>query len=520
LVTADGALPSQETFAVRTKTKPTKTTVVRWTPVVLCLALLMLMPGVARAWDTRTHQQMTEIAWALIKARAIGAPTFVAGPEDYPSQQDCQRAVAFFQNLKAYQCRRDTGLLEYRDLPPGAIPPFSDLSMNRCRVGLQQGSFNTEPTFWGAKALAEYDTGPSDDFWVNELHEPNNAHLPKNYSPYLGVLALHNVPYVELPGQDPKVDYTGTVIGYYAGYGDYVGDTFGEVLKDSVLRDDNTALTLGEVFGTLAVCGGCFYCIPCLIAAGKGIDVFETEVGHYFRDLPYGPSNTLIGKRLEAFWHFQNTRPYNPNATSAYDDVDGFNHRYQKTTVWPDDMAYEIGASRSAIAIRPDLSHAPVGSYEITTGPDGHGLSAPQRPTGFWDGEGRHIANTTFMPADNMGRAHWDNWLKMRRSRSQQHGWATGKPYDLTSLGVALHALQDATSYHHGTGVLIKNHENYEKHVRNYFVSVRRIAFLTTRTSAGQRAAVGRWRDGRGRQRSQGGSRPSEAARYGSAASS
>lgn len=403
--------------------------------LLLVFGLGLLFPTRASAWETRTHQQITEAAWALLKARAQGASFF---PGDYPSVQEAQRTVAFFQQLEAHNCRPKQGT-------------------NECHT-----------QFVPAKALKEYSAA------ANELLEPKGKRLilpSGTYTPYLGLLASGNIPTVPIPGQDPKIDYTGTILGYYAGFGDYLEDTYGEVGDKAALRATETTLTIWEVLGVIAACGGCATigasCVGCAAIVG-GVALLEEFVGKYLRDLPYGPSSYLLGHTLTAYWHFQNTYPFNENASGpAYDDIDGFNHGRQKDTHWIKDHVYGWGADAFDIFIRPDMSHGPVNAYQIFTGDDGQQNSSTERTAQSW-WRSRDISDTTFMPADNMARAHWENWLKMKRTRGPG-GAAEGKTYDLTYLGAALHAIQDATAYHHGVGTLIQGHEDYEQHVGNYF---------------------------------------------------
>lgn len=403
------------------------------------LAGVMLRSSTAAAWETRTHQQITEAAWALIKARAEQASFFGATDGEYPSPAEAQRAVAFFQNLEAHHCR------------PGA----------HCLA-----------QFEPPKKLMAYDAT------AGETLLPDGDPLSSNpgggvYSPYLDLLTTGGIAIAIVPGEDSKIDYTGTILGYYAGYGDYLEDTYGEVGNQLALDATRTSISIFEVLAAIAACAGCVVsgaaCAGCAAIAG-GIWAAEEWAFDYLDELSETPSSKLLGHTLSAYWHFQNTYPYNPNARSDFDDVDGFDHRKQKDTDWLKDFLIGWGADTFDIHVRDDMSYNPIAQYQIFSGDDGQSFSSTVRAAPDW-WTSHNIANTTFMPADNMARAHWENWLKMKRTRAPG-GAAEGKPYDLTYLGVALHAMQDATAYHHGVGTLVVGHEDYEQHVARHFDSL------------------------------------------------
>lgn len=66
-----------------------------------------------------------------------------------------------------------------------------------------------------------------------------------------------------------------------------------------------------------------------------------------------------------------------------------------------------------------------------------------------------------------MLRGNWDNWSRLHGRLRQVQGPVQ---YDLTFLGMALHAIQDASSAPHFAAALNSgNHQAYESHVRDFF---------------------------------------------------
>lgn len=415
--------------------------------LVLALFGSLLVVGVgqrADAWETRTHQQITEAAWQYIKGKASGDPAF-GSSSAYPTRQDCQRAVTFFQNLRAQPCggAKTTCVYAFPYIQAGTTPDALFLSSYEYnQVSTPDGYFLTRNAELGGEST---------------------------YVPAIGVLAKNELLF---SGWGGRIDYTGTVLGYYAGYGDYVNDTFGLLRDPEGLQKIRDALDEGLDWGTVIVGAGCgmlgIISWPFGAACGgilaAGATWSRDKVEEALNRLPETyPTPYIDGHTLTAFWHFHPIKPHLPTATGVYDDVDGFswyNSRDHAEHFEGGLLNFVFGVTK--VGLSPAFSNVPIDQYHIVG--DGHrDTNTARLDPDYW----RHLNtlySATYMPSDNMLRANWDNWFRL-------HGRSgVGAEYDLTFLGLALHAIQDASSAPHFAGALnTGNHQEYERHVRDFF---------------------------------------------------
>lgn len=412
----------------------------------------------ANAWETRTHQQITEAAWQFIKGKAKGDPAFGA-PDDYPTQQDCARTVSFFQGLHALPCA----------------------ATKSCYVFDKANLLGQVPQ---ARALALYQAGAPN----YEVIFPNGHSAPKPnatingkdvYVPGQGVLATSpqgdDLLHVTWSSGDPTLDYTGSVLGYFAGAADYLNDTYAltrnevarEKLRNLLESETRFAITWAGL-ACLAASATIVGATLCGALAGLGYYGAEELVEEVFGYIPESyPTSSIAGNTLSAFWHFHPIAPHLPSATSYFDDTDGFQWSNGRRS---DAYDLKFTAIRWVfsfidVGISPTFSHAPVDQYHVSG--DGHApfydLFGDQGAASYW--RSRTVTEAIFMPSDNMLRANWDNWIRL-------HGRAGAGVHDLTFLGNALHAMQDASSAVHFASTLLDNHQEYEQHVEGFFDSV------------------------------------------------
>ena len=315
--------------------------------------------------------------------------------------------------------------------------------------------------------------------------DPYNTPLKDCYLPAHGqYFKPSTAPFVQLTdwtSVNSAVDYTGTVLGYYAGYADIITDTWVYPGAASALWDMQH-LTEAIDWGTAAEC---LFQNP--LACFSGIlAVLSEEV---LKDIPVVPTTKILDNRTAGLMHFHNRTPRDRRLVGAnlqFDHVDGYcyDQDYDHTVnTYPGHLLAEA----FDFHVHYDLSKNVIQSYNIqspgwpgyvqqsqggfTIGPDGHEgtkyLTDDRTTKDYWEST-NPLGDSVFMPVDNLGFANWNHWLNVRQTL--EPGGTPWMAKNLIGLGLAMHALQDATSAPHIRGSLDgAHHSEYEDHIEAYF---------------------------------------------------
>lgn len=261
---------------------------------------------------------------------------------------------------------------------------------------------------------------------------------------------------------DDKVDYTGKILGYWAGeidhlYQDtslavqplYALGNIGAVVDDWLDQETNqetsfsllsllclagaaSCLTPGAAVGCGVAWAACFAAAEDLGA----LDFFDNFI-------------PLVGGDIEddstpGLWHFIQMKPGQSN---EFDDHQGYFVDEAGPTVGEFDafqLFLQVLGDLGGVTVDYDHSAGPK-KYQILSN-DGHENTSPWRDEGDW--EETTYGHMVFEPIDNLAYYGWDSWK--------------APPHHTPFIGYVLHALGDAAAPHHVIGSTGWGHRPFE----------------------------------------------------------
>lgn len=393
---------------------------------------MLLGSAPAGAYNTKTHQNVVEMSYGLMRAANAPGPEKVTPDNPPPGYAEFESAMG-----EAVEFWRD----QASGLPPHAATCTSDGDRKQVTAASSQ--------CLQAVGIA------IDGGWIKD---PGDCPIVSDWAPggFLNDLdPLHPPPTPHTDG-----DHTGNILGFWSRGPD-------QNIDDAHLwfRATN-ALGLGTMLGAGKVgfeAGVTSILVPIYCAAqvicdalsffdlcspskdcfeqaqhdSSSVDVIDDAAG-----LIPGVDD-LTDKDFEGLtgaWHHVSMNPGNSN---TYDDRQGL--FFEEAGPFPSaiDLAVLIGGDIAGLSIYYDKSDGPK-HYQITAGGDFH-PNTIYRDKAAW--EAVTLMHLPFEPVDNLG---WYGWAKWK---------ATG---DTAFIGYPLHALADAAAPHHIVGAVGHGHRPFE----------------------------------------------------------
>jgi hypothetical protein len=264
-----------------------------------------------------------------------------------------------------------------------------------------------------------------------------------------------------------KLDHTGTTLGFWTASVDrQLNDThlwfrptnagaLGAAKKfiDDLGDKGLGALLLPIVCGLNCLFDDCDGCDEDAKDIADAVNVLDDTSGW----LPGTPGIDISGADWTGVWHHINMTP---RATNQYDDRQGEFFEEAGPDFPPDavDLVLMAAFDASGLSVNYEQSRG-VANYQIQNADDGH-ANTKIRNHSQW--QFTTIAHTPFEPVDNLGYYGW------RIFRDQPD-------HPLSSLGLPLHALGDATVPMHVTATSAWGHRPFEDAQERLWAKIRMI---------------------------------------------
>ena len=418
----------------------------RWSKVVAVFLLLILSTKTSLAHNEVVHRDMVDFTYQLMLVTAMPtrgqaiSPLFETPPGTDPNEWN-----AFLNAIRSAPARLKTR--------PSDLNKLKSPKTKTC----SQTIYNDKdlPDRWWDKTAGELnypvaidfedsgDCGAGVDWTPGGIFEPSPT-FDRHGLDHTGALLGFWTASVDRQMNDTHLWFRPTNAGALGAAKKFVDD-----LADKALG----ALLLPIVCGLNCLFDDCDGCDDDAKDIADAANVLDDTSGW----LPGIPGLDVSGADWVGLWHHINMTP---RATNQYDDRQGEFFEEAGPDFPPDavDLVLMAAFDASGLSVNYEKSRG-VANYQIASADDGH-AATKIRNQSQW--QFTTIAHTPFAPVDNLGYYGW------RIFRDQPD-------HPISSLGLPLHAIGDATVPMHVTATSAWGHRPFEDAQERLWTRIRQL---------------------------------------------